>query len=92
MKKFTNFDAEHHNNLDQNKKDMKDIEECESNFDSDEGVMMSHSDHMLEETTAHMLHVHNHKKELKNHNQYDYKNRKSDDLSEKEKNERVAEI
>ena len=34
---------------------MKDIEECESNFDDDEGVMMSHSDHMLEETTAHML-------------------------------------
>jgi hypothetical protein len=70
MKKFTNLDATHHNCLDnQQPEGMKNGKDCQSNYDSDEGVMMSNSDHMLEDTTAHMLHVHNHKRDLKNHHQ-----------------------
>ena len=71
MKKFTNLNTTHHHRNEDQEEGSVTITENQSNFNSDEGVdsiMISHSDHMLEETTAHLLHVHNHKREQqKNH-------------------------
>jgi hypothetical protein len=52
---------------------MKKPEEGHPNYDSEEGmdsIMNSPIDHVLEETTVHMLKkVHSYKRELKNHHQ-----------------------
>lgn len=89
MKKFSNLDATNHNyDLDeQNAQQIKKEEDLVSNFASEvDSIMINHSDHMLEETTTHMMHVHNHKREIRNSYQKEDtpKNNKDTQINQKD--------